>query len=315
MPMEQASYETSGPAPASGKQDEIAIAESVLPEGARVERETARAERGVGGGVADRWRGAGDYYYEITDEGVKVTGGDRAKTLRGGKSTVLRWSDTDPKTMQMIQNILASRTDKDSELGSTYKPPTDWDEKRNRVAGAAFPPEDQGTVSSSAELEYPEWMGPEGMLAGYISKGQGKPMEPFSKSVSPVEGVPAFPEFMHMWRSNAKKYGLPDPSEEESREAWKQVVSSVRDSRLESGTYEPKWFGPEREVWGYVSQGEGKPAARLMKEDAPKAPPGQRTYSDWKHWMRSYAAEKGWKDPDEDTLIRQYREGAYREDY
>ena len=148
MPMEQASYETSGPAPTSGKQDEIAIAESVLPEGARVERETARSEMGVGGGKADKWRGGGDYYYEVTPQGIKVTGGDKAKTLTGGKSTVLRWSDTNPKTMQMIQAILASRTDKDSELGSTYKPkpeireadvqtwssPVDADEVAERMA-------------------------------------------------------------------------------------------------------------------------------------------------------------------------------------
>lgn len=124
MPMAEApDIETSGPAPTSGKQDEVAIAESVLPEGARVERETARSEMGVGGGKADKWRGGGDYYYEVTPQGIKVTGGDKAKTLTGGKSTTLAWADTDPKTMQMIQAILASRTDKDSELGATYSAP------------------------------------------------------------------------------------------------------------------------------------------------------------------------------------------------
>jgi len=125
MPMEQASYETSGPAPTSGKQDEIEIAESVLPEGARVERETARSEMGVGGGKADKWRGGGDYYYEVTPQGIKVTGGDKAKTLTGGKSTMLSWADTDPKTMKMIHAILASRTEKGSELGATYSAPAE----------------------------------------------------------------------------------------------------------------------------------------------------------------------------------------------
>jgi hypothetical protein len=121
MPMAEApDLSTSGPAPTSGKQDETRIAESVLPKGARVERETARSEMG---GKADKWRGAGDYYYEVTSDGIRVTGGDKAKTLTGGKSTTLSWNDTDPKTMEMIHAILASRTDKDSELGSTYSAP------------------------------------------------------------------------------------------------------------------------------------------------------------------------------------------------
>ena len=124
MPMAEApDLSTSGPAPTSGKQDETRIAESVLPKGARVERETARSEMGVGGGKADKWRGGGDYYYEVTPQGIKVTGGDKAKTLTGGKSTMLTWADTDPKTMQMIQAILASRTEKGSELGATYSAP------------------------------------------------------------------------------------------------------------------------------------------------------------------------------------------------
>jgi hypothetical protein len=146
MPMAEApDLSTSGPAPTSGKQDETRIAESVLPKGARVERETARSEMG---GKADKWRGAGDYYYEVTSDGIRITGGDKAKTLTGGKSTTLSWNDTDPKTMEMIHAILASRTDKDSELGSTYgaKPeireadvetftsPVDADEEAERMA-------------------------------------------------------------------------------------------------------------------------------------------------------------------------------------
>ena len=100
MPMEQASYETSGTeyAPAMRRREEAS-------------------------GMGDKWRGGGDYYYEVTPQGIKVTGGDKAKTLTGGKSTMLAWADTDPKTMQMIQAILASRTEKGSELGATYSAP------------------------------------------------------------------------------------------------------------------------------------------------------------------------------------------------
>lgn len=83
----------------------------------------AMRRREEASGMGDKWRGGGDYYYEVTPQGIKVTGGDKAKTLTGGKSTMLAWADTDPKTMQMIQAILASRTEKGSELGATYSAP------------------------------------------------------------------------------------------------------------------------------------------------------------------------------------------------
>ena len=232
-------------------QDELPIVESVLPEGARVERETARAERGVGGGVADKWRGAGDYYYELTDEGIKVTGGDRARSLTGGKSTLLRWDDTNAKTMEMVQAILASRTGREAELGATYKAPETWDDKRSRAAERAY----NGDVSS----QFGEWMGPEGAVAGYAAQGPDKPMAPFSAEPSPREGqtfagLPPLPDFIHMYRKDAQDRGLPVPTQDEAREAYRQVLAGIRkEERGEPdilsteevmGLEMPPWMGP-----------------------------------------------------------------------
>lgn len=45
-------------------------------------------------GVPKRWKGRGDYFFEQMDDGgLKITGGDSAKSLTGGKSTVIRDSD------------------------------------------------------------------------------------------------------------------------------------------------------------------------------------------------------------------------------
>lgn len=65
----------------------------------------------------NRWGGGGGYFYEITDEGIKVTGDPM-----GGKEVVLSWDDRDPKNLQMIDAILLERGGQDSELGATYSP-------------------------------------------------------------------------------------------------------------------------------------------------------------------------------------------------
>jgi len=248
-------------------QDELPIVESVLPEGARVERETARAERGVGGGVADKWRGAGDYYYELTDEGIKVTGGDRARSLTGGKTALLRWDDTNVKTMEMVQAILASRTGREAELGATYKAPETWDDKRSRAAERAY----EGDVSSQEG----EWLGPEGAVAGYASQGPDKPMAPFSGEPSPREGqtfagLPPLPDFIHMYRKDAQDRGLPVPTQDEAREAYRQVLAAIRkEERGEPdivstadpgpkkvmGMDMPEWMGPSEADAIAVPQG------------------------------------------------------------
>ena len=45
----------------------------------------------MGRGIPKRWKGRGDYYFEqLDDGGLKITGGDSAKSLTGGKSTVIR---------------------------------------------------------------------------------------------------------------------------------------------------------------------------------------------------------------------------------
>ena len=41
-------------------------------------------------GVPKRWRGGGDYFFEVVAPGkLKITGGDKAKSLTGGKSVVI----------------------------------------------------------------------------------------------------------------------------------------------------------------------------------------------------------------------------------
>lgn len=66
----------------------------------------------------NQWGGGGGYFYEITDEGIKVTG-----EAMGGKEVVLSWEDRDPKNLQMIDAILLERGGQDSVLGATYEGP------------------------------------------------------------------------------------------------------------------------------------------------------------------------------------------------
>jgi hypothetical protein len=41
-------------------------------------------------GLPKQWKGRGDYFFEAQDDGsLKITGGDKAKSLTGGKSTVI----------------------------------------------------------------------------------------------------------------------------------------------------------------------------------------------------------------------------------
>jgi hypothetical protein len=56
----------------------------------------------VGRGIPKRWKGRGDYYFEqLDDGGLKITGGDSAKSLTGGKSTVIR----DPSEIRRIFDV------------------------------------------------------------------------------------------------------------------------------------------------------------------------------------------------------------------
>ena len=52
-----------------------------------------------------RWEGAGDYSYEMTPEGVRATGGEKSKTLTGGRSTMLSFDDQDPRNLDMLEAI------------------------------------------------------------------------------------------------------------------------------------------------------------------------------------------------------------------
>lgn len=78
-------------------------------------------ERGIGDGSLDRWQGGGGYFYEITDEGIKVTGGPESKTLQG-KSIVLPWEGRDPKNLAMIDAILQERGETHTKLGAAPAP-------------------------------------------------------------------------------------------------------------------------------------------------------------------------------------------------
>ena len=41
-------------------------------------------------GIPKRWKGAGDYFFEMQDGGgLRITGGDSAKSLTGGKSVTI----------------------------------------------------------------------------------------------------------------------------------------------------------------------------------------------------------------------------------
>lgn len=59
--------------------------------------QTAMAQHGV----PKRWKGRGDYFFEMQEDGkLKITGGDKAKSLTGGKSVVI--SDRD-KISEIIE--------------------------------------------------------------------------------------------------------------------------------------------------------------------------------------------------------------------
>lgn len=74
-------------------------------------------ERARVGAKDSRWRGGGDYYFELTPEGIRVTGGDAATGgLQGGKSTLVGWDNP------MVDAILEEQGSPDSELGAVYKP-------------------------------------------------------------------------------------------------------------------------------------------------------------------------------------------------
>jgi hypothetical protein len=52
-------------------------------------------------GLPKKWKGRGDYFFEAQDDGsLKITGGDAAKSLTGGKSTVIT---DDSKIKEILQ--------------------------------------------------------------------------------------------------------------------------------------------------------------------------------------------------------------------
>tara|TARA_R100001163_G_C5053092_1_gene189692 strand:+ start:289 stop:1020 length:732 start_codon:yes stop_codon:yes gene_type:complete len=52
-------------------------------------------------GLPKKWKGRGDYFFEAQDDGsLKITGGDSAKSLTGGKSTVITDGD---KVREILQ--------------------------------------------------------------------------------------------------------------------------------------------------------------------------------------------------------------------
>tara|TARA_Y100001972_G_C7543997_1_gene273630 strand:- start:44 stop:790 length:747 start_codon:yes stop_codon:yes gene_type:complete len=67
-------------------------------------------------GLPKRWKGRGDYFFETQDDGtIKVTGGDKASSLTGGKSTIVR-------DKERIQKIIEAARDGDViEENVTYK--------------------------------------------------------------------------------------------------------------------------------------------------------------------------------------------------
>ena len=67
-------------------------------------------------GIPKRWKGRGDYYFEQLEDGsLKVTGGDSAKSLTGGKSTIIR----DPDEIKRIFDV--ARKGDIVEEGAVYK--------------------------------------------------------------------------------------------------------------------------------------------------------------------------------------------------
>lgn len=155
----------------------------------------AMRRREEASGMGDKWRGGGDYYYEVTPQGIKVTGGDKAKTLTGGKSTMLTWADTDPKTMQMIQAILASRTEKGSELGATYSPPEAKPEMREADVETWTSP-----VDADEEAER--------MAEGYgVSRTDESPDPAYAGSMDEDEPPTYDDKRMDVARKALKKYG------------------------------------------------------------------------------------------------------------
>ncbi len=96
-------------------------------------------------GLPKQWKGRGDYFFEAQDDGsLKITGGDSAKSLTGGKSTVITDS-------VKIREILDKARDGDvSEEGATY-------EFKTRGRGNFDSPESYGmAIRDTLEESTPE---------------------------------------------------------------------------------------------------------------------------------------------------------------
>lgn len=75
-------------------------------------------------GLPKKWKGRGDYFFEAQDDGsLKITGGDAAKSLTGGKSTVIT---DDSKIKEILQK---ARGGDILEEGATYASKEDGDFK------------------------------------------------------------------------------------------------------------------------------------------------------------------------------------------
>lgn len=96
-------------------------------------------------GLPKQWKGRGDYFFEAQDDGsLKITGGDAAKSLTGGKSTVI----TD---RVKIKEILDKARGGDViEEGATY-------EFKTRGRGSFDSPESYGmAIKDTLEESTPE---------------------------------------------------------------------------------------------------------------------------------------------------------------
>lgn len=102
-----------------------------------------KVARRVLGGGPQKWKGHGDYYFELLGPGaLRVTGGDEAKSLTGGKSVVI-------KDAAKIAEILEIRDAGDLvEEGASY-----WPSKMLAGKGAAEIEADKalGTAESVTE--------------------------------------------------------------------------------------------------------------------------------------------------------------------
>ena len=119
----------------------------------------------------NRWEGGGGYFYEITDEGIVVTG----KPMEGKGRVVLPWDSSDKSNLEMIDAILMERGGRDSKLGATYEPGNPEDPKPDFSLGYGAQDESRTPdATKGTELEY-LYDGPVGDKAHEMATGKRTP--------------------------------------------------------------------------------------------------------------------------------------------